>query len=86
MQSDSESNSDWGHLLCCNLEELLEKLHPLAELRTQTHLCDHPKLDFIKPPEEQVQVHCGFLHVLPSKRVIDEFKLSDTRGKTHALA
>lgn len=69
------------HLLGGNLDELLEKLHPLAELRTQTHLCDYPKLDFIEPPQEQVQVHGGFLDILPPKCVVDKFKLLDTKEK-----
>lgn len=69
------------HLLGSNLDELLEKLHPLVELRTQTHLCDHPKLNFIKPPQEQVQVHSAFLDVLPPKGVVNEFKLLDAKEK-----
>lgn len=77
----TESKVDKVHLLGSNLDELLEKLHPLAELRTQTHLCDHPKLNFIKPPQEQVQVHGGLLHILPPKCVVDEFKLLDTKEK-----
>ena len=67
------------NLLGGNLDELLEKLHPLAELRTQTNLCDHPKLNFIEPPQEQIQVHGGFPDIFPPKCVVDEFKLLDTK-------
>lgn len=63
------------HSLSCNLDELPEELHPLAQLGTHTHLCDNPKLNFIEPSQEQIQVHGGFLEILPPKRVIDEFKL-----------
>lgn len=71
-----ESQSNVADLLGSDLEELLEELHPLAELRAQTHLRDHPELDLVKPPEEQVQVDRGLLQVLPPERVIDEFELS----------
>lgn len=64
-----------AHLLGSDLEELLEELHPLAELRAQTHFCDHPELDFVEPPEEQVQVHRGLFQVLPPEGVVDEFEL-----------
>lgn len=63
------------HSLSGNLDELLEKLHSFVELRTQTHLCDHPELDLIEPPQEQIQIHSGFLEVLPPKCVVDELKL-----------
>lgn len=66
-------------LLGGNFDEFLEELHALAELRAQTHLCDHPELDLVKPAQEQVQVHRGFLNVLPPKGVIDELKLTDIK-------
>lgn len=64
-----------------DLEELLEELHPLAELRAQTHLRDHPELDFVKPPEEQVQVHRGLFQALPPEGVVDEFELSPAESE-----
>lgn len=76
-----KSRVDIVHLLSSNLDELLEKLHPLAELGAQTHLCDHPELDFVKPPQEQVQVNRGLLQVLPPKCVVEKFKLLDTTEK-----
>lgn len=68
---------DEACLLGGNFDELLEKLHTFAELRAQTHLCDHPELGLVKPAQEQVQVHRGLLNVLPPKGVIDEFQLAD---------
>lgn len=76
-------------LLGGNFDEFLEELHAFAELGAQTHLCDHPQLDLVKPAQEQVQVHRGFLNVLPPKGVIDELKLVDVKAgggdKTHHI-
>lgn len=75
VQKKTNSHTNVADLLRSDLEELLEELHPLAELRAQTHLRDHPELDFVKPPEEQVQVDRGLFQVLPPEQVIDEFEL-----------
>lgn len=76
LPSSARRQRSGPHSLGSDLEKLLEKLHPLAELRAQADLCDHPELDFVEPPQEQVQVHRGFFQILPTKRVIDEFELS----------
>lgn len=34
-------------LLCCDLDELLEQLHPLVERRAHEHLGHHPLLDLV---------------------------------------
>ena len=68
-------NMTKGHSLGSDLDKLLEKLHSFAEMRAQTNLCDHPQLDLIEPPQEQIQVGCRPLEVLPPESVIDEFML-----------
>lgn len=64
-----------SHSLRCDLDELLEELHSLAELRAQTHLGHHPQLHLVEPAQEQVQVGRGPAEVLPAERVVQQLVL-----------
>lgn len=69
-----------GHSLRCDLDELLEELHSLAELRAQTHLGHHPQLHLVEPAQEQVQVGRRPAEVLPPERVVQQLVLKDGGG------
>ncbi len=66
---------EWSDSLCCDLDELLEELDAFAERGTQTNLCDHPQLNLIKAPQEQIQISRGLLEMLTAKRVVDQLML-----------
>lgn len=51
-QTKQQTGAAEKYLLSSNLDELFKELHSLADLRTQTDLCYHPELNFIKPPQE----------------------------------
>ncbi|TNN78190.1 hypothetical protein EYF80_011695 [Liparis tanakae] len=70
------------HSLCCYLDELLEELDSLAELRAEAHLGDHPQLDVVEPPQKQVQISRGPPEALPAKRVVEQLMLEGRREET----
>lgn len=70
-----------SHSLRCDLDELLEELHSLAELRAQTHLGHHPQLHLVEPAQEQVQVGRGPAEVLPAERVVQQLVLAEERDE-----
>lgn len=72
--------------LCSYLDELLEELYSLAELSTEADLSDHPQLNLVEPPQEQVQVSSGPSGALAAKRVVEQLVLGERKEETSGRA
>lgn len=71
------------HSLCSYLDELFEELYSLAELSTEADLGDHPQLNLVEPPQEQVQVGSGPSEALAAKRVVEQLVLGKRKRRRH---
>lgn len=64
-----------SYSLCGYLDELLEELDSLTQLSAEADLSDHPQLNLVEPPQEQVQVSRGPSEALAAKRVVEQLML-----------
>lgn len=73
-----------SYSLSSYFDELLEELDSLAELSAEADLGDHPQLNLVEPPQEQVQIGRGSPEALPAKRVVEQLMLG--RGGEEQVA
>lgn len=73
-----------SYSLCSYLDEFLEELDSLTQLSTEADLSDHPQLNLVEPPQEQVHVSCGSSEALAAKSVIEQLMLGRAQEKTIA--